>query len=146
MPKKSVLPFTFNKEYGIIIMPKEFDESKVKRDRLGRFAEMSSKEISDAIRQEIGGHLYIPAVNGNVSRNALTSNQWRLWYKEQTQREKSYLIGEIGERRFVNVEGIYVLTTGSFDKPEVEAIYKFSGLIVQREMDKLLEIKYGRKD
>ena len=95
MPKKSVLPFTFNKEYGIIIMPKEFDESKVKRDRLGRFAEMSSKEISDTIRQEIGGHLYIPAVNGNVSRNALTSNQWRLWYKEQTQREKSYLIGEI---------------------------------------------------
>lgn len=124
-------------------MDKEhFDESKVKRDKLGRFAEMSSKEISDTIKQEIGHHRYIEAVNDRVPFNSLTSNQWRLWYQEQTQREKSYLLCEHSERRFVNVEDVFVLTNGSFDKPKVEAIYKFYSSLGQ-EFKQLLESRYG---
>ena len=60
-------------------MDKEsFDESKVKRDSLGRFAEMTAKEIS-------------------------------------------------------------------FDKPEVEAIFKFPSFNMQKELETTLENKYGRK-
>ncbi len=124
-------------------MDKEhFDESKVKRDKMGRFAEMSSKEISDTIKQEIGGHRYIEAVNDRVPFNSLTSNQWRLWHQEQTQREKSYLLEKYQERRFVNVDGIFILTTGTFSKPKVEAIYKFYSSLGQ-EFKKILESRYG---
>lgn len=124
-------------------MDKEnFDEAKVKRDKLGRFAEMSSKEISDTIRHEIGNHRYIEAVNDRVPFNSLSSNQWRLWYQEQTQREKSYLLGQNEERRFVNVEGVFVLTNGSFSKPKVEAIYKFYSSLGQH-FNQLLESRYG---
>ena len=101
-------------------MEREFDESKVKRDEIGRFAKMSAKSISKTIRQEIGEHKYIEAVNGRVPYDTLTTKQWRLWYEEQTQRDKSYLLGEVEERRLVNIEGIFVLTNGTFSKPSVE--------------------------
>lgn len=117
-----------------------FDESKHKRDELGRFAKMSASEISTELREEIGDHRYIEAVGGRVSQNALTQKQWALWYQEQTQREKSYLLNEYSARRFVNIEGNFILTSGTFVKPKVEAIYKFYGTL-GNEFTKLLESK-----
>ena len=125
-------------------MDKEsFDESKVKRDSLGRFAEMTAKEISNEIKIEIGSHKLIIATKGRVPRSALTSNQWRLWYQEQTQREKSYLLCEIEDRRFVDIEGVFVLTNSSFDKPEVEAIYDLKQDSKIDKFKKLLEEYYN---
>ena len=67
-----------------------------------------------------------------------------MWYNEQTQREKSYLLCEYSERRMVNIEGIFVLTTGTFEKPKVEAIYKFDDYDVRIEFKKELENTYGK--
>lgn len=140
---RKVSPFILTKvKKGFIIMAREFDESKVKRDRLGQFAEMSAKEISGTIKQEIGDHKYIQAVNGRVSHNALTENQWRLWYQEKTQKEKSFLLDKIDERRLVNVEGIFVLTGGTFSEPIVEAVYKFRQDEESKEFASLLESRY----
>ena len=122
----------------------EFDESKHKRDELGRFAQMSAKEISNEIKIEIGEHKYIEAKNNRVPISSLTSTQWRLWYQEQTQREKSYLLGEYSERRIVDVEGIFILTSGDFDSPKVEAIYKFNDNEKSIACRKVLDKNYGR--
>ena len=124
-------------------MKKQFDENKHKRDELGRFAEMSASEISNAIKQEIGEHDFIIAKNGRVKYEALTPKQWSLWYSEQTQREKSYLLCEHSERRMVNVEGIFILTNGTFVKPKVEAIYKFEQEKETIEMEGVLKEFYG---
>lgn len=125
-------------------MKKPFDESKHKRDALGRFAEMSAREISDIIKQEIGEHKLIVAKNDRVQHDALTARQWRLWYSEQAQREKSYLLGEYSERRMVNIEGIFVLTTGTFENPKVEAIYKFDDEEEVIELEKVMKTYYGK--
>ena len=124
-------------------MKKQFDESKHRRDSLGRFAEMSATEISNAIKQEIGEHDFIIAKNGRVKYEALTPKQWRLWYSEQTQREKSYLLCEHSERRMVNVEGIFILTNGTFEKPKVEAIIKFKNEKETIEIEGVLKEFYG---
>lgn len=121
-------------------MQKEFDESKHKRDELGRFAKMSAKEISNELREEFGFHRYIEAVRGRVPQNALTQKEWALWYEEQTQRDKSYLLNKYSTRRIVNIEGKFVLTSGTFVHPKVEAIYKFYGTL-GNEFMKLLESK-----
>ena len=125
-------------------MKKQFDESKHKRNELGRFAEMSASEISNAIKQEIGEHDFIIAKNGRVKYEALTPKQWSLWYSEQTQREKSYLLCEHSERRMVNVEGIFILTNGTFVKPKVEAIYKLDENDLALELKGVLDTKYGK--
>ena len=44
----------------------------------------------------------------------------------------------------VNIEGIFVLTTGTFEKPKVEAIYKFDDEELSLELEDVLEGKYGK--
>ena len=67
-----------------------------------------------------------------------------MWYNEQTQREKSYLLCEYSERRMVNIEGIFVLTTGTFENPKVEAIYKFDDEEEVIELEKVMKTYYGK--
>lgn len=125
-------------------MKKQFDESKHRRDELGRFAEMSAKEISNTIKQEIGEHKYIVSKNGRVPYDALTRRQWGVWYDEQSKREKYYLLGEYGERRFVYIDDVFILTDGTYEHPTVEAVYEFGNPDKTLRLKGVLEKHYGR--
>ena len=93
---------------------KEFDESKHKRDKLGRFAKMSARELSEELKQEIVERETLKQVNSGGKSGALNSDSER-----------------------ANEHAVMMYETFRNDKWDVGKISKFTGF----SEDELREIK-----
>ena len=103
---------------------REFDESKHKRNKLGRFAKMSAKDIAAEIFYEVDDNplFYYANRRGRVKKDVLSQNEWRIWYEDQNNEEKMYLLNKQSLRRFVRINDKYVLTSGTYVRPKVEMV------------------------
>ena len=110
----------------VIIMKSKFDESKHKRDKLGRFAKMSTIELAKEIAIELdNAKLFLPSKNGRIRKDVLSQKEWQLWYENQNNQEKSYLLNKVTLRRIVEIGDKLIFTKGKFVNPQVEFVIEF---------------------
>lgn len=94
------------------------------------YDKMTSEELSELATQEI--ETAPKYKEKKVDKKSLTSQEWALWYKAVAENKaQGYWAEELSDgTAILKVENgnnhKMVLTSGTFDKPEVKAVYSFS--------------------
>jgi hypothetical protein len=124
-----------NKTERDIIMA-NFDESKIKRDKDGKFAEQNARKAQD-LERKFNDDLPV------APKESLSKKEWALWYKAVAENKAlGYWAEELDDKNAIlkienNNSHKIVITGGTFETPKAKEIYSFSSA---DEMNDYIEV------